>query len=222
MKRFNRLLHRPSTLCFNGAGAWHFWDIDYRSNNGLYIYHKNVEYYLSHSCLTQEPDVFYDYVKTNLYKPDALPNVIHQKQVALTQQDRKRSWFQNITICIIAGATPSRISRQPVSGLLPKMSSASGLAHLFEVTSSWKLWRPPGWCGSLWRRALRPILRMRLTQWSADLIVITDHAGISICGLLDYRNPAAPVTLLHEPLSFSFNFAMVQEDAAQFFQQLKV
>ena len=69
---------------------------DFRSANGLYTQNKNAEYYLSHRYFVEDPEGFYNYCKQNLYFPDARPNVIHEKQAALTQQDRATVITQNI------------------------------------------------------------------------------------------------------------------------------
>ena len=69
---------------------------DFRSANGLYTQNRNAEYYLSHRYFSSDPDGFYEFCKKNLYFPDAKPNVIHEKQAALTQQDRATVITQNI------------------------------------------------------------------------------------------------------------------------------
>ena len=69
---------------------------DFRSANGLYTQNRNAEYYLSHRYFASDPEGFYKFCKQNLYFPDAKPNVIHQKQAALTQQDRATVITQNI------------------------------------------------------------------------------------------------------------------------------
>lgn len=50
---------------------------DYRSMDGVYAGYERPEYLLSHTCLQQEPDKFYEFVK-QLYHPEAKPNVIHR------------------------------------------------------------------------------------------------------------------------------------------------
>lgn len=68
---------------------------DYRSLSGVYQGIQRPEYLLSHTCLEQEPEKFYSFVKT-LYHPQAKPNVIHQKIAAL--EETKETWVvsQNI------------------------------------------------------------------------------------------------------------------------------
>ena len=72
---------------------------DYRSKNGLYTNDKTdkpAEYYLSSDCLRNEPKVFWEYEKSNMYYPDAKPNVIHERQAQFTQQRDATVVTQNI------------------------------------------------------------------------------------------------------------------------------
>ena len=200
---------------------------DYRSNNGLYTAHKNAEYYLSHTCLAKEPDVFYKYVTENLYKPDAKPNVIHEKQAALTQQDRATVITQNIDNLYRVADTKHLVEFH---------------GNLYSVYCQ-KCGQSVDWhdylkdpihagCGG----TLRPDIVLyeeglneaniqnsvdALQQ--ADLVVITGTSMrvYPFAGLLDYRNPQAPVIVVNnEKLSFAFPYEMVQMDAADFYAQL--
>lgn len=202
---------------------------DYRSNNGLYTAHKNAEYYLSHTCLTQEPQVFYDYVTQNLYKPDAQPNVIHRVQAALTQQDRATIVTQNID------------NLYRVADAKHLVEFHGNLYHVYcqkcGATVDWHEYlKDPvhADCGGqlrpdvvLYEEGLNQdnINRAVAAMSNADLIVITGTSMrvYPFAGLLDYRNPGAPVIVINqEPLSFPFQFEMVQEDAAAFYDQLEI
>lgn len=68
---------------------------DYRSLSGVYQGLEAPEYLLSRTCMLQEPEKFYDFVK-NLYHPEAKPNEIHQAMVKL--ENEKNVWVvsQNI------------------------------------------------------------------------------------------------------------------------------
>jgi NAD-dependent deacetylase len=55
---------------------------DYRSLSGVYQGIEAPEYLLSHTCMVNEPDKFYQFVKY-LYHPDAQPNIIHQTMAEL-------------------------------------------------------------------------------------------------------------------------------------------
>lgn len=202
---------------------------DYRSKNGLYTGHRNAEYYLSHTALVQEPDVFYHYVIDNLYQPDAVPNVIHDKQAALTQQDRATIITQNI------------------DGLYVK----AGAKHLVEFHGSLydvycqKCGKSVDWhdylkspihegCGGtlrpnvvLYEEGLNEanIAHAVNALAAADLVVITGTSMrvYPFAGLLDYRNSQAPVIVVNqEKLNFTFEPETVLTDAADFYADLKV
>lgn len=202
---------------------------DYRSNNGLYTGHKNAEYYLSHTCLTTEPNVFYNYVKTNLYKPEAKPNVIHTKQAALTKQNRATIITQNID------------NLYNVAGASHLVEFHGNLYHVYcqkchqDVDWEQYLKNPDHeGCGGrlrpdvvLYEEGLNSenISRAVAAMNQADLIVITGTSMrvYPFAGLLDYRNPSAPVLVINqESLSFPFNFDMIQADAATFYNELTV
>lgn len=68
---------------------------DYRSLQGVYQGLEAPEYLLSRDCLLAEPEKFYRFVK-NLYHPQALPNVIHQKIAALEKHNDVWTVSQNI------------------------------------------------------------------------------------------------------------------------------
>ncbi|KRK99199.1 NAD-dependent deacetylase [Secundilactobacillus odoratitofui DSM 19909 = JCM 15043] len=202
---------------------------DYRSNNGLYTGHRNAEYYLSHTCLTKEPSVFYDYVKQNLYKPEAKPNVIHEKQAALTQQDRATIITQNI----------DNLYHQANAKHLVEFHG--NLYHVYcqkcHQDVDWQTYlKSPvhANCGGqlrpdvvLYEEGLNEenIANAVNAMSNADLIVIvgTSMRVYPFAGLLDYRNPMAPVIVINnEALSFPFDYQMIQQDAASFFEALQV
>lgn len=202
---------------------------DYRSKNGLYTGHHNAEYYLSHACLAKEPETFYQYVKQNLYYPDAKPNVIHQKQAALTQQNRATVVTQNID----------------------NLYREAGCQHLVEFHGNlYKVYcqvcgQPADWHDYLkdphhevdggW---LRPdvvlydeglnatnIQRAVGAMAAADLVVIvgTSMRVYPFAGLLNYRNAKAPVVVINqEKLDLGVPIEMVQADATSFFNELQV
>lgn len=68
---------------------------DYRSLSGIYQGFDQPEYLLSYTCMLQEPEKFYSFVKT-LYHPEAKPNIIHKKIADLEKV--KTTWVisQNI------------------------------------------------------------------------------------------------------------------------------
>lgn len=68
---------------------------DYRSMDGVYQGYEHPEYLLSHTCLTEEPQKFYSFVK-RLYHPEAQPNLIHQKIAELQKEKQVTVVTQNI------------------------------------------------------------------------------------------------------------------------------
>lgn len=77
---------------FGGAGVSTESGIpDFRSKDGLYNQHDvqfdafTPEYLLSHSCLRDHPDVFYEFYRQKMDCRDIKPNITHQKLAALEQ-----------------------------------------------------------------------------------------------------------------------------------------
>lgn len=202
---------------------------DYRSKNGLYTGHRNAEYYLSHTCLVQEPQVFYDYVKTNLYYPQAQPNVIHQKQATLTRQNRAMVITQNI----------DNLYRD--AGCTHLVEFHGNLYNVYcQVCGARVAWRDylkdphhatdGGWLRPdvvLYEEGLNAlnVQRAVAAMQAADLVVIvgTSMRVYPFAGLLDYRNAQAPVVVVNqERLELGVPIEMVQADATQFFTELQV
>ncbi len=84
-------IHDSSKITFlTGAGVSVPSGIpDYRSVKGVYHSLEDPEYLLSAACLKREPEKFYEFVK-QLYHPEAVPNVIHQKIADLEQIETKQ------------------------------------------------------------------------------------------------------------------------------------
>ena len=81
---------QKSMVFFGGAGTSTESNIpDFRSKDGLYstsFKDLDPEYLLSHDCLMQETAVFYDYLKSKLYFPNAKPNKTHTVLYRLEQR----------------------------------------------------------------------------------------------------------------------------------------
>lgn len=82
IEKLARLFQSSQSIAFfGGAGTSTESNIpDFRSKDGLYstpFRGMDPEYLLSHTCLMQEPVVFYDHLKAKLYYPEALPNKTH-------------------------------------------------------------------------------------------------------------------------------------------------
>ncbi|BAP84936.1 NAD-dependent deacetylase [Paucilactobacillus hokkaidonensis JCM 18461] len=202
---------------------------DFRSANGLYTQNKNAEYYLSHAYFASDPEGFYNFCKQNLYFPDAQPNVIHQKQAALTNENRGAVITQNIDNLYEEAQTANLVDFH---------------GNLFNVYCT-KCGKTVDWHEYLISRihqncggALRPdvvlydegikqdsISRAVNYLAGADLVVIvgTSMRVYPFAGLLDYRNPQSKVIAINqEQLQLPIQFEMVQQDAVQFFTELSV
>ncbi|MCL0312851.1 NAD-dependent protein deacylase [Apilactobacillus sp. TMW 2.2459] len=205
---------------------------DYRSKNGLYsssAQGKPAEYYLSHACLVNEPETFYQFVKTNMYFPEAKPNVIHEKQAEFTQMGKASIITQNVDN-------------------LYKVANAKNLiefhGNLYNVSCE-RCHKTVAWqdylntpvhadCGGILRPDIvlydeglneQNIMNSINLMENSDLIVIvgTSMRVYPFAGLLDYRNPNAKVLAINkEQLHFAFPFEMIQADAIELFSQLNV
>ena len=202
---------------------------DFRSANGLYTQNRNAEYYLSHRYFASDPDGFYEFCKKNLYFPDAKPNVIHEKQAALTQQDRATVITQNIDNLYEEAGTKHLID---FHGNLyhvycEKCGETVPVADYLKSRIHAKDGGPLRPDIVLYDEGIKQqnIIDAVKTMQAADLVVIvgTSMKVYPFAGLLEYRNPNAKVVAINrQELRFSFDFEMVQEDATKFFAELKV
>ena len=202
---------------------------DFRSANGLYSQNQNAEYYLSHRYFASDPEGFYEFCKKNLYFPDAKPNVIHEKQAALTQQDRATVITQNIDNLYEEAGTKHLVDFH--GNLYHVYCEKCGQTVPVEEYLKSRIHK-------LDDGPLRPdivlydegikqqnIIDAVKAMQTADLVVIvgTSMKVYPFAGLLEYRNKNAKVIAINrQKLSFSFDFEMVQEDATKFFEELRV
>lgn len=202
---------------------------DFRSANGLYSQNQNAEYYLSHRYFASDPEGFYEFCKKNLYFPDAKPNVIHEKQAALTQQDRATVITQNIDNLYEEAGTKHLVDFH--GNLYHVYCEKCGQTVPVEEYLRSRIHK-------LDDGPLRPdivlydegikqqnIIDAVKAMQTADLVVIvgTSMKVYPFAGLLEYRNKNAKVIAINrQKLSFSFDFEMVQEDATKFFEELRV
>ncbi|HJA22564.1 MAG TPA: NAD-dependent protein deacylase [Candidatus Limosilactobacillus intestinipullorum] len=202
---------------------------DFRSANGLYSQNQNAEYYLSHRYFASDPEGFYEFCKKNLYFPDAKPNVIHEEQAALTQQDRATVITQNIDNLYEEAGTKHLVDFH--GNLYHVYCEKCGQTVPVEEYLKSRIHK-------LDDGPLRPdivlydegikqqnIIDAVKAMQTADLVVIvgTSMKVYPFAGLLEYRNKNAKVIAINrQKLSFSFDFEMVQEDATKFFEELRV
>ncbi|MEE6635375.1 NAD-dependent protein deacylase [Limosilactobacillus pontis] len=202
---------------------------DFRSANGLYTQDKNAEYYLSHRYFSSDPEGFYEFCKKNLYFPDAKPNVIHQKQAALTNQDRATVITQNIdNLYEEAGATHLidfhgnlyHVYCEQCGETVPVADYLKSRLHEKDGGPL----RPDI---VLYDEGIKQddIMNSVRALQAADLVVIvgTSMKVYPFAGLLEYRNRDAQVLAINQQeLQLSCDFTMVQTDATKFFDELRV
>ena len=202
---------------------------DFRSANGLYTQNKNAEYYLSHRYFVEDPEGFYNYCKQNLYFPDARPNVIHEKQAALTQQDRATVITQNIDNLYEEAGTKHLVD---FHGNLYHVYCEK--CHETVPVADYLKSRIHEKDGG----SLRPdivlydegISQAAISQSvnamaNADLVVIvgTSMKVYPFAGLLQYANPAAKVLAINQQaLNLPVDFTIIQADATKYFAELAV
>ncbi|WP_239253676.1 NAD-dependent protein deacylase [Listeria ilorinensis] len=202
---------------------------DYRSKGGLYSGVRQPEYLLSEQCLKREPDMFYEFVKNNLYYPDAMPNVIHQKMAEIEQLTDK-------TVTIIT---------QNIDGLHEKAGSKQVVnfhGSLYDCYCQKCGQNIPSDvylqsdrhenCGGIIRPAVvlygeaidQRVIEASLAAVSAaDLLVIvgTSFQVSPFCNLIDYRQSDAQIVAINrEPLALQVPFTMLTADAAVVFAEL--
>ncbi|MBR2411361.1 MAG: NAD-dependent protein deacylase [Clostridia bacterium] len=87
IEKIREILYKSShAVFFGGAGVSTDSGIpDFRSSSGLYSEQSN-EYYLSRSCLYDEPQKFFEFYRKNMIFPDAKPNKTH---LALAELEKK-------------------------------------------------------------------------------------------------------------------------------------
>lgn len=111
----NRILSRGGAVLFTGAGFSVPSGIpDFRSQGGIYDTSaggRSAEYMLSHECLVEHPDEFFEFYKTKMIYPNAKPNAAHVKFAELEK----------------AGFVDAVVT-QNIDGL----HQAAGLVDLFE------------------------------------------------------------------------------------------
>ena len=86
---------------------------DYRSKNGLYQGNTlQPEYLLSATAFQLAPEMQYQFMKENMYFPDAAPNVIHDKMAQFTQKGQACIITQNVDdLHVKANTVASRLIR---------------------------------------------------------------------------------------------------------------
>ncbi len=200
---------------------------DYRSKNGLYAGMESPEYMLSHTCLTREPDKFYQFVKENMYYPDAEPNTIHTKMAEISQQKDVTIITQNID------------GLHEKAGTKKVINFHGSLYHCYCQKCQMSISAETYLQSNIHEDCLgiiRPdvVLYEEAIQESAinqslsairhaDLIVIvgTSFRVSPFCNLTDYRNKTAQIFAVNkEPIFLPYSFEMIESDATKVFAEI--
>lgn len=198
---------------------------DYRSLDGIYHGVDQPEYLLSHRCLMNEPQKFYQFVK-NLYHPDARPNIIHKKMAELETKQEVTVISQNID-----GLHQAAESQQVIN-------FHGSLYHCYclkcgqTVSVSEYMTSDQHHCGGqirpdvvLYEEALnQEALSLSVNALEkADVIVVvgTSLKVYPFSGLIQYRSPHSELIVVNrEEVSLLDDYLMVTELAESFFEEL--
>lgn len=233
MTELNEILNRANKIVFlTGAGVSTASGIpDYRSKNGLYAQKKTPEYLLSHTCLIREPETFYQYVKHNLYYPNAKPNIIHKKMAAFAKAGKAIIITQNIDNLHGQSGVPVdrlvefhgnlyKIYCQKCHQRVPYQTYLQSMHHQN--------------CGGILRADVvlyeegikqENLQKSVLALQQADTIVVcgTSFVVYPFAGLIEYRNSNAKVVAVNkETISLPEKGIMIKGDAVQEFEQVTI
>lgn len=200
---------------------------DYRSKNGLYTGMDSPEYMLSHTCLVQEPDKFYQFVKENMYYPDAVPNTIHRKIAEIAQQKEVTVITQNIDgLHEKAGANKVvnfhgslyHCHCQKCQKSIPADTYLQSNIH----EKCLGIIRPDV---VLYEEAIpeTAITQSLAAVNQADLIIIvgTSFRVSPFCNLTDYRNKTTQIFAVNkEQIFLPYPFEMIESDAMKVFAEI--
>ena len=201
---------------------------DYRSKGGIYDDSKVVErpeYLLSTDALRDEPLKMYQFMKENMYFPDAKPNIIHQKMAALAQAGRAKIITQNV----------DSLHRLPADQLIEFHGSLYNIYAVIDhqpASVEDYLESPYREDGVLLRPGITlygeiPFRTDEAISWmaQADLIVIvgTSFVVYPFAGLLDYAQVGTPIMSVNlTTIDAPSHVMQITGDATQFFNDLTV
>lgn len=95
---------------FGGAGVSTDSGIpDFRGTGGLYSSDEGQEYYLSHSCLFEEPEKFYEFFKQNMMLDGIGPNDAHYALAALEREGKIKAVITQNIDCLHQRAGSKRV-----------------------------------------------------------------------------------------------------------------
>ncbi len=235
MSELNTLIQQAHHIVFlTGAGVSTASGIpDYRSKGGLYTNsrHAQPEYLLSHTCLVEEPDVFYQYLMENMYYPDAKPNVIHEKMAALCKAGKATIITQNIDGLHVKAGAPEKSVVEFHGNLYNVYCQKCG-----KYVDYKEYLKHPDHEGCGGRLRCDVVLyeegidegnlsRSLKAMAEADLIIVcgTSFKVYPFAGLLQYRSPNAKVVAVNkEAIALPKGGIMIEGDAVKEFEKVEV
>lgn len=203
---------------------------DYRSKGGIYDNgQEQPEYLLSRTCLEHEPEKFYHFVTTQMYYPQAQPNIIHQKMADITQKKAASIITQNVDgLHTKAGAknviefhgSLYRIYCQHCQQLVDYQTYLQNMYH----QSCSGILRPDIvlYGESIASEVLEKAIAAIAT---ADLLLVcgTSLRVYPFAGLLAYRQPQAKLIAVNrEKLDLPVGAEQLNMDASTAFAQLQI
>lgn len=231
MSELNELLNSFSRIVFlTGAGVSTASGIpDYRSKNGLYAGGQTPEYLLSATCLAEDPELHYQFVREKMFYPQAEPNVIHEKMALFAREKNACVITQNVDGLHLKAGTP-------------KNNLVEFHGSLYHVYCQ-KCGRDVEWskyledmhhegCGGILRTGIvlyeEPIRRDVLERSveivsNADFIVVcgTSLAVCPFAGLIEYASGNAKIVAVNkEKIPLPENSELIIGDAGKVFEEV--
>lgn len=201
---------------------------DYRSLSGIYHGIERPEYLLSQTCMREEPEKFYSFVKT-MYHPKAKPNSIHLKMAELEKVKEVEVISQNIDGLHKAAGTQHLVNFH--GDLYDCYCRKCGQAISVK---SYKLSDQHAQCGGqirpnivLYEEGLdeQAIATAIKAIVAAELIVIvgTSFQVHPFCDLIHYASSQAEILVINQtPIPLNHPAYFLKEDALQVFENLMI
>lgn len=184
------------------------------------------EYLLSVDALNNEPEKMYKFVMENMYFPQAMPNIIHQKMADLTKNNKAKIITQNVD------------ELHQKAGSINVIDYHGSLYDIFSVKShqkaSFQEYKKSMYLknGELLRPGITLYGEVPLyTQEAmkivneADLVVIvgTSFVVYPFAALLDFAQSNTPIYSINlETINTNRNIKQIIDDAVNFFESLSV
>ena len=222
--------HAKNIVFMTGAGVSTRSGIpDYRSKGGIYDgVSLRPEYLLSATAFQEDPKRQYQFMIDNMYFPDAVPNIIHDKMAEMTRQNKAKIITQNVddlhmkshpksdSIIRFHGSlydvyAPVDDKQADVTAYLQSMTRSDGAILRPRIT--------------FYEEMPFDIEKSVLWVQQADLIVVvgTSFRVYPFAGLLNYANQQSNIMSVNlEYIDTPFKINQIVGDATTFFSELKL